>query len=70
MYTAWDTPDTDYCLCCGSSCQLYCGSNEIVIKGKAVRLCDVCFGAMQSTDIGLQSRVVSRLIHYSVNVNC
>ena len=67
MYAAWDTPDTDYCLCCGVVCHSITGSNVVAIKGKAVRLCDVCVGAMQSVTSGLHSRVVARLIHYSVN---
>ena len=69
MYAAWDTPDTDYCLCCEVVCHSISGSNEIVIKGKAVRLCDTCFCAMQSETNYMHSRVVAKLIHYSVNVN-
>ena len=67
MYNAWATPFTDYCLCCGVVCHAFTGNNEINIKGKAVRLCDDCFYTMK-TDTGyLHSKVVSRLIHYSVN---
>ena len=69
MYTAWDTPDTDYCLCCGAACHSITGSNEVTIKGKAVRLCDDCFCAMQLVSDCMHSRVVAKLIHYSVNVN-
>ena len=70
MYAAWDTQDTDsYCLCCDAVCHSISGSNEITIKGKAVRLCDNCFCAMQSDTSCMHSRVVSKLIHYSVNVN-
>ena len=67
MYNAWDTPFTDYCLCCGIVCHAFTGSNEINIKGKAVKLCDDCFCAMQADTGYLHSKVVSRLIHYSVN---
>ena len=70
MYAAWDTQDTDsYCLCCGAACHSISGNNEINIKGKAVRLCDNCFCAMQSDTHCEHSRVVAKLIHYSVNVN-
>ena len=68
MYAAWDAPDTDsYCLCCGVVCHSITGSNVVVIKGKDLRLCDDCFCAMQSDTSHLHSRVVSKLIHYSVN---
>ena len=70
IYTAWDAPDTDSCcLCCGVVCHSFSGNNVLVIKGKDVRLCDACFDAMQSVSDYMHSRVVSKLIHYSVNVN-